>query len=107
MPPTILSLLLVPSPVENSYKMLSMETFTLILDKCLPLAILRRKLRFGINSESLLEKKKTLCKEANFGQLGYVTLCITIFSVNFFDLKKSPFLQIHAGDTILISPMTF
>ena len=88
--------------------MLSMETFTLILDKGLPLAILRRKLCFGINSESLLEKKKkNLCKEANFGQLGYVTLYITIFSVNFFDLKKSPFLQIHAGDTILISPLTF
>ena len=64
MPPTILSLLLVPSPVENSYKMLSMETFTLILDKCLPLAILRRKLRFGINSESLLEKKKNLVQRS-------------------------------------------
>lgn len=107
MPPTILNLTLVPSLVENSYKVLSMGPFTLILDKGLPLAILRRKLSFGINSESLLEKKKSLHKEANFGQLGYVMLCITIFSVNFFDLKKSPFLQIHAGDTILISPMTF
>lgn len=85
-----------------------MGTFILILDKGFPLAILRRKLRFGINSESLLEKKKkSLCKEADFGQLGCVTLCITILSVNFFDLKKSPFLQIHAADTILISPMTF
>lgn len=25
-------------------------------------------------------------KEAHLGQLGYVTLCITVFSVNFFDL---------------------
>lgn len=62
-----------------------MGPFTLILEKDLQLAIPEKKFSFGVDCESLLEKYMH-AKEANFEKLCYMTVYITAFSVNFFDL---------------------
>lgn len=82
-----------------------MEPFTLILEKGLQLAIPEKKQRlsFGVDCVSLLEK---ICmhKEEKFGKCFYMILLHLLWT---FLISKSAFLQIHAEDTILISPMTF
>lgn len=82
-----------------------MEPFTLILEKGLQLAIPEKKQRlsFGVDCVSLLEK---ICmhKEEKFGKCFCMILLHLLWT---FLISKSAFLQIHAEDTILISPMTF
>lgn len=86
-PPTILNSNLVPSPVENSYKRRIYETFILILDKG-SIGDSKEKTAFGINSESLLGKKKACAKKQTLttwlcDALHYYTFCELLISRKF------------------------